>query len=249
MKKIASIVLSSLLLLTTAGLASAQSPESIKPDAGFKVTFSKSEIKDLDTLYQKAKNRISDEKVALPKVELKNNQTNEVVDLESLSTTQLLEVKEDKTSNSTVKRYVTTAFATPYAAGGSGEKPKNAWDSSYAVNAFSTIYWNITVSGGLEYISLTEVKGGWTVGDSKISLDNRLVRIGQTGTTKDRSHADQKEEHYNYELLNNKFDYGINSNWVPVRTSQSYTLVGVYTEVKLYRGTSSWELTLSNNYN
>jgi hypothetical protein len=211
------------------------------------VLYEREEIKDIDKLFERAKNNISDinEKKNKFSASLENNNTKQKDDLTILSTTQLLKSVK-KNDGTIVNSYSTTVFAVTPSADGSGSKNKNGWDSSYGIEAYSTYYYDYyNKSGGTspgEYRDLTSVKGGWKIHDSTISLSNRKVTLGASGTSYNGYYVQQITDKY---PTGNSFSYSAPSSWEPVYMSNGS--VGVTTTVTLKRGSSTWTLTLRNN--
>lgn len=142
--------------------------------------------------------------------------------------------------------YKTTVIFDP-GSSGSGNDYKEKWDSNYSVKAYSTIYWTVTDINGNGSIYLTKVTGGWVIDDTSVSLSNRNVLIGQTGTN--AYNGEYANQGKSIKLSTNSFNISVNYNWAPVKITDKMYKVGANSNVTLKRGTgSSWTLSLVNNY-
>jgi hypothetical protein len=119
-----------------------------------------------------------------------------------------------------------------------GSQTNSKTNASYTVRSYSTIYWERKTSGGLNYIRLTRVSGGWTLLDSNFTLSNRKVVYGQTPLTK----VDDTKY-----PTGNTFNYYTPSTWGWENDGSSVT-IGATTYVTMKRGTSSSTQTFTNNY-
>ena len=105
LKKSVSTILS--LLIMTILLPTNASASKVE-DSSMKVMYSEKQVTDMDKLYDMAKNGITDVKSSNEKGIIKNARTGESIYVDSISTTQLLEVKQSK--NLTSKIYSKTVF-------------------------------------------------------------------------------------------------------------------------------------------
>lgn len=247
-----------LLILFSIVLTTVNAEESIE------IIFSKEEITDIDTLYERAKEGITDieslpfdNETVLIKEEIDNEEikteelnTMEIDDdkdneevLETLSTTQKLKtiVYGD---DETVDFYATTVFVdvteedlleVSQEFTAAGEQ-EDDYNPNGTVRSYSTIYWQDRGSGSTREFRLTSASGGWTRIDSQVSISNRVARLGQTGET-------AKE----YTPTANTFNYSAPSTWNWLNRNSELNLIGCTTEITITRGTSSWKQVFKNN--
>jgi len=184
-------------MMSTSVLAS---PNPVDMGGKSKVIIEKKEITDVDKLFDRAKNGISDikdKKDIVPKAKgmAISKESGRSVNAHLLSTTQLL--KEEKLSNGDiVTTYATTNFALlpesellnaaqdTISIASDASYPNSAWDSTGGVKAYGTIYWNWSYNGGITYASMSGQTntGGWTL-TSGYSLSNKKITYGQSGMT------------------------------------------------------------------
>ena len=128
------------LCCTSSAFAKENIQESAKLDQ--KILFQSSDVSNIDILQQKAENGISDlSKEAITSTpKLYSKDLNVVIEMESKSTTQLLE--KITQNNITTDGYVTTVFAIMPNAIGSEYDDK--WDSTSGIMAYSrdNYHWN-----------------------------------------------------------------------------------------------------------
>lgn len=196
----------------------------------FNVTYEQQEISDIDVLREKAKKGETDLNVNLSKALLKDSQTNKVLgEIDTYSTTQILQVLEDKNNNKIIK-YVTTAFSDvdPDLMG----EDKGEFDingdlgddevHNGVVRSYSRIYWESYKVGHLTYENLTRVTGGWEKLDSTWVFSNRKVEYGQCGIN------DGNRPCYNSGSKtpsSNTYSYNQNdSSWYSVIAEEGYHL-------------------------
>lgn len=156
-------------------------------------------------------------------------------------------------SGTTKNEYVTTAFAkgntTTY--DGTGSIAGTGWDSSNGVEAYARIYWNkYTINGDLE-TKLTKVTGGWHVYDATEYVRNERVSYGADGWTMDKGpYVDQASTGHNPEP-SLTFAYTPPSSWVPIsmKSTTLKRLFGTVTTATVVRGTDSWGMSLTVEYN
>jgi hypothetical protein len=207
-----------------------------------KVVFKNTEIKDINTLLDRAQKNISD----IPKEKfnssfvLTNDKLKIAKNKDTLVTTQLLE--ESVIGDSTVKEYATTiisivtrAMLTQY---------DSNYDSSYGVMAYSTIYWNTSTINNLSYATLTSSSGGWTIYDASISISNRYVRLGASGIGTNGLPASKTTNHY---PIINTYTFAASSFPAILTTASVYSL-GNTTTATLTRYGTTWTIYHYNNY-
>jgi len=212
------------------------------------------EIKDINKLYERAKNGVSDvnrevEKNFVAKVVLQSTDGLENGTVQTYSTSQLLKVSE--VNGDKIETYATTTFYDisdlyngNFQTNDSSNKSK--YDSSISVRAYSTVYYTTSSIDGEDYTDLTKVSGGWTILDSTVSLSNRKVNFGATGWAKSGVGYVQQTSYNN--PTSNSFSYSAPSSWAPISVVSTGRIFGVTTWVTLKRGTNSvWELQLVNN--
>ena len=167
MKKIFYSLFALLILFT---LSSSYNAFAVENTASLK---KEKEITDLDILYEKAQNGVSDNKEM--DAQLQQNSTAILFgDKGTFSTNDVLSTTQKLTSEQTgeglEESYVTTTFANvnldelskdsiiqPFADHG-----KEDYDDSKSVKTYSRIYYNKTTNGGLDHYAITKVTGGWT---------------------------------------------------------------------------------------
>ncbi|MBB2479714.1 hypothetical protein H5P36_05885 [Bacillus sp. APMAM] len=215
------------------------------------------EITDLDTLYEKALNGITDNKeideqlksTAILSGDNGTFSTNDV-----LITTQ--ELISEQTDKGLKESYVTTTFASvnldelrkesniqPFA-----DRGKEDYDPTGSVKAYSRIYYDITTKDGQTHYAITKVTRGWTSYDAFISFKNTKVKISQTGATKysgcNAGFCDDQIE--TKTVSGSTFSYtSPMTSWKPV-VNTTYTMIGVKQTATLYDNSSSWNFTFDN---
>ncbi|ATW26327.1 hypothetical protein [Candidatus Formimonas warabiya] len=203
------------------------------------------EITDVDQLFLRAKNGITDCDV---KPFIKNEKAflrsqGDSKELQTYSTAQVL--KETKKQNgSTEKTIAVTTFVIVPLGGGSynDEKP----DSTGAVVAYSTRYWStITDSVNNTCYLLTRASGGWRIEDAQVSLSSRKVIYNCNGAGADGGPA-VTTQHVTKTPTSNTFSYSTGFTKYVCHGFDLGFSVGVSTEVKLTRGTANWYLFFDN---
>ena len=146
-------------------------------------TIQNEEITDVDILYQRAKNGITDLHLEqVPKAELKNVKTGEILDVDTFSTTQLLEAKT-LGDGKQQKIYATTTFADVGPDSDPVKWPKEDWDKTISVRAWITLYIKVYEHDRIEYWGLQGAEGGWdNIDPSRIKIIKREKVTGQSGT-------------------------------------------------------------------
>lgn len=210
---------------------------------------------DLDSLYQDAKNGISD----IPLDGFESNNRIELVSnnimnknllgigvpkspkIKTYSTAKILKTTEnselvaittfnDVELDDKIGDEVTT-FAI-------GTQPDDTTDDSYSVRAYSTIFVESYTSNNISYKRLTKTTGGWTILDSTVTTSNRKVSYGTAG----------------YPLSNGEnnvpisgLTFSFNAVHPGVNVGYLYT-IGVNSTATLKRGSSTWTLFHQNNW-
>lgn len=219
------------------------------------VIVEKGQITDIDKLFDRAKNRISDieDESISPKAKgmAISRESGRSIDAHVLSTTQLL--KEEKQSNGDiVKTYATTSFAIlPESELLDGAQaamsitsfdasyPNSAWDSSGGVRAYGTIFWKWSFFNGITFASMADQRntGGWNL-TSGYTLSNKKVTFGQSGMTAQNGYKTQNSTFYPFDSLS--WEYPVPFTWIAVKADQtSYLGQTVYCRVN--RGSGSWD--------
>ncbi len=169
--------------------------------------------------------------------------------VQTFSTTQI--VKKVQLSNGIKQDYVTTGFAV--ANTGSDPSYNNTnWDSTGAVEAYGTIYWDNVISQGRNETLLSKVTGGWNNNDNLITLQNPTVNFGEEGVSLRSSGGTYNTSNQYIDGLRPfswPFTYYAPSSWHAIETPPVFRIFGQYTSVTLVRGSSSWSLTLTDEYN
>ncbi|WP_262744665.1 hypothetical protein [Clostridioides difficile] len=235
LKKSVTTILS--LLIMTILLPTNVSASKVE-DSSMKVIYSEKQVTDMDKLYNMAKNGITDVKSSNEKGIIKNARTGEFIYVDSISTTQLLEVKQPK--NLTSKTYSKTVFfdtntIKPLRKASISE---DGWDKTGGVKASGTVTYTISKGdGAFQYISVSKVYGNWSIADGQIRVTNRRVHINQTGFISNGLGIKQQQKK---EPTSNSFSYNAPSSWKPVgRDSVQYNC-GFESIATLVRGGSSW---------
>ncbi|MGO0058974.1 hypothetical protein ACTID9_02885 [Brevibacillus fluminis] len=247
MKKITSIVLSLSLCLAALGSVSAEGKKSIKAE----------DSADLNALFQRAKNNVTDVQLEnAPKAKLNGNGSSKNI---RVYTTTVRNEKTLKAFNDSLpsEEYTTYSFViipkeelemttnqiTPY-----GSKDDDIWDSAYGLHAYSKYSWTSTQDiNGLPYVKLTSCSGGWELADSSYTLSNRKVIFGGSGGAMDSNGipmVSPAKKKVNDTLTSNTFSMSADSNWPAFqKTNASY---GVITYIDYKRGTKTYTLQLDN---
>ncbi|KJR45105.1 hypothetical protein UF75_4520 [Desulfosporosinus sp. I2] len=253
-KKIITFLSSLVLILGIAMPAFADSSVNLMPVKVIK----NPAITDPHVLFQRAVNGISDleNKDLAPKskAHISNNEDGISKDVKVYSTTQLL--KEEKFKDGKTNReYATTSFAVVKASdlksSGKyyiqGSLSDDEWDSTGSVNAYSTIRWsNVADSNGVEHITMAgqTISGGWSP-LSGFTVKNKTVTIGQIGVSSWGGYLSQSTP-YSISDSSLTFSKTASSSWKPVLADDTST-VGCSQTCTIYRGTSNWTFTFTNN--
>jgi len=253
MSKLSKFVCASVLVFSSLSLVNTVNAE--EQDNQETVIYEKKEIKDLNKLYERAENNVTDKKINIDKLseEVEVTLNDKEVSKDVSATTQLLKKTKDSEGNIDAY-YTTTTFVDDIPASeeeaSSGEVSASAtstsrkaskWDSSGGVKAYSTVYYSVTYKDSVPYQDLSKVTGGWSVSDSSISLSNRKVDLGQSGGSLCGGVTQKKS----FTPSGNTFSYPAPSSWCAV--SSQVGSIGANTSVTLKRGSSStWTLSLPN---
>lgn len=215
-------------------------------DAPIRVLSEEVEIKDIDELFERAKENVNDLDANVIEDKLDASLTKEgggasetAVDL--ISTSQLLKVSE-KNDGTRLEEFAVTAFTADVGqqmASGSSSRSASLWDESYSVRAYATYYFTRHVKGDYTYHDITRATGGWERADTSVTISQKKVIYGASGQRlKDSGYVQQSQTMY---PSGNTFAYNAPSSWEPVITLHG---VGVSTWVTMNRGRSTWTLKL-----
>jgi hypothetical protein len=244
LKQLASLVMSLVFLLTLVGNTSFAQSTSFDE----KIIYKAKEITDINLLYERAKNGVTDKKDDNFKEDVSiMGAVSENDEIRKFSTTQkLLEVEKN---NETTESFKTVSFVVvsekhdngiirPF-----GSKDEEQWDGAYGIRAYSTVYYTRSTNGNLYTYTLNSVSGGWDNIDSQYSLSGRHVRYGVSGN---RAGGGVVLEHEDKYPTGNTFSYTATSAMsYPV---ESRVIMGLNSYITIKRGTSStWELHHQNN--
>lgn len=214
------------------------------------VTYSDKQITDVDTLYDMSESGISDV-VENPNdvATVTNQDTGEKETLETMSTTQLIEIKQDR--GTTEETYVKTTFLKPNEAESSSIKTRSSisdekWDKTSGVKAYSTIKYTSSIGDGkFTYLKMSAVSGGWTIQDKQIQITGRYVKMNQYGRISGQQKGVTNTTSKN--PTSNTFSYSAPSSWPAVGRGSIGSDFGVGTTANLKRATSKWDLTFYNH--
>lgn len=227
----------------------------INANSDEKIVFETEPITDLDILYERAENGISDkrEKMINTKAVLQKIGSNKLSEIDIVQTTQCIKItEEDKGQKQT--SYATTIFASipnlPSLLKSYDEYDYDEdEDSTYSVRAYSTIYWNeYEDQYEILYGNLEKVIGGWQILDSRVYLSNRHVINGQCGWTMTNRYKEYSQNKY---PSSNTYSYTTPSSWLPVKFNPSAPPMelGSTSNVTITFGSNSWSFQFTNNYN
>jgi hypothetical protein len=212
-----------------------------------KVTFQQNEITDKSALFERALSGISDisKTPFAPATAVVTDVNGNKTKVTGYTTTQHLQTIS-LADGSTTNSYVTNIFSPNFSDGGSISFSK--WDTSYGVQAYSTIYWTtVDDSNGNAYYYLTQVVGGWHVSGG-LSLLNQSVTLGQAGITMNPGSKNVNLTQYYYPT-SFSFSYNAPSSWASLAVyPPADGIVGMVSQTTIMHGGSSkWTLTLCNN--
>ncbi|WP_368490859.1 hypothetical protein [Clostridium sp. BJN0013] len=242
---------------------------SLKEDAKLVTVYQKSEIKDINTLFYRAKNNINDSyndsNVATNSndpsnefnstLSIANNSTRENLNInKDYSTRQLLKVEKNTTTGEQINHYAETIIV-PMEVNSNNElvaiSPQvigsiydSSYDSSsYCVLTYGTIYYDTVQYSGYNnhtYRALKSVSGGWNILDSSVSVRNKHVRTVTHGGLMNGSYDTEPEKHFY--PTGSTFYYDVSMNYVDIDVAYG---LGMIVTSTVNRGGSSWTATLS----
>ena len=244
------------------------------PSAGVKEVVKHGQITSLEKLFHRAQKGVTDKEYVNPKATLKSKNTGKVIDVHTLTTTQLLEEKIFENGQKE-KIYATTSFAvlnrgkffsqpahTAFADYNnllcfSGDlsslfaksQGDDDWDSTGGIKGYSTIYYSeYEDHNDVKYLGLIGAEGGWINYDyPQVWITDRLVRLGQNGATMDGETFSAAEEHY---PSSDTFDYDAPSSWDTEEnavTTMAYSSLGCNQKVDLEATDgSTWSFAFCN---
>ncbi len=240
--------------LTFASMPSLPALAAVHSSSAPKVVFQQAPITNPATLFYDAKHGISavahsSFHLSAEMINQRGQNVSRQFGVQTFSTTQIL--KKVWLSNGIKQAYVTTGFAV--ANTGSDPSYNNTnWDSTGAVEAYGTIYWDNVTSDGYSETLLSKVTGGWNNNDNLITLQNPTVNFGEEGVSLTSSGGTYNTSNQFIDGLHPfswPFTYYAPSSWHAIETPPSFRIFGQHTSVTLVRGSSSWSLTLADEYN
>lgn len=227
---IIALIMTFLLITICPNVMASQGSSSEKPV----VVFENNEITDLNELINNAKQgKTAKEDLSETSIVLINNEQQEIP---VLKTTQLLKITKD--ANGIKKDYATNAFViVPLWA------DDQYWeDYGSGVTAYSTIYYSVTTSGGLEYYDMNSTSGGW-ITDSWITLSNRHIVLSNQGGILGGGLCTSTKDYY---PANNTYSYSYPSTW-PKVTPFDFYFPGMASHVDVTIAGNTEHLALSNH--
>lgn len=209
------------------------------------ILFTQKEIKDKTILFDRAVKQISDIQEQGIKAEayLVNSSTRNIEIVKTFKTTQFLKsvVFPD---GSKQESYATTAFAL---SGYDGYyTPPAGWDRTIGVKAYSTIYWNYYYNPqGVKYFKLEHADGGWQIYDNRLSLTNKTVLFGMSGSPMSGSSWGQSKYYY---PTSTTYSYSAPSSFIPIRYMPAASIGDTMSCTVNSGGGSSWNFSFVNSY-
>ncbi|WP_227836461.1 hypothetical protein [Clostridioides sp. ES-S-0001-02] len=239
--KFKKVITSILSVLTMAILLPTNVNAEVKDSSDMKVTYSEKQITDMNKLYDMAKNGISDVETSNEKGIITSDKTGESMDVDAISTTQLLEVKQSKDVVS--KTYVKTIFLDTDTIKNNSlrrdNKTESGWDKTGGVKATATVVYTTNSYGTYNtYIKVSSASGKWTISDGQILISNRKVVLNQSGTRPNGGMGIVQAQ--NKTPTSNSFSYNFPSSWYPVARELAGYVCGPGMSCTLKRGGSSW---------
>lgn len=212
-----------------------------------KIILQQEEITDLDVLYEKAKKEKKEKKKQLvdPTAVLTGPEGS--VEVETLTTTQLLEVSEE--NGVKTETYAVNSFAEPlegdfeFTAQATGSRSDYSYDSARAGRLNSTFYFTNTTTAGQPAVKLNRAVASFTVLDSSVSMTNRKMWLGASGYT---SGGYTQQYTGKYTVTGSSRVVYAPTSWAPIATAPSKTF-GVNSSATITRRGSSWSISLTNN--
>ncbi|WP_342436672.1 hypothetical protein NSS79_25570 [Paenibacillus sp. FSL L8-0436] len=243
MKRLLKSVTSLSILLLVFGNVSYAETAAL-PDKDEVVLYEATPITDMEVLFERAKNGITDlplsksaEEPSIKQI-LNNNKSQiqaepEIGVVEYFSTTQ--KVKAVKIDEKIVDTFSTTSFAIL----ADGSKNETKWDSSGGVVAYSTVNYDTLTQNNIKHYKLVSVTGGWNIHDSSINLSNRTVTYGATGNSLGGGpYLSQIGGPHSISV--NAFSFAAPTSWYYI--AQPSSTIGVTSQVTLSRNSSTWQL-------
>lgn len=234
-----------LLLLIFPGSVGASDKET---NTEKKIIMQQEEITDLDVLYEKAKKEKKEKKEQLvnPKATLEG--TKGSMEVEALTTTQLLEVSEE--NGVKTETYAVNSFVEPlesdleFTTLATGSNSDYNYDYAKSGRLNSTFYFTNTTTGGQPAIKLHRAVASFTILDSSVSMTNRKMWLGASGYT---SGGYKTQVTGNYTVTGPSRVVYAPSSWVAVAKAPS-KYFGVNSSATMSRSGSSWSINLVNQY-
>ncbi|WP_110931587.1 hypothetical protein [Paenibacillus bouchesdurhonensis] len=224
-----------------------------KADSGGTVIYQAEEITDLDVLFDRAKNGISDvtndSEQALFVVQSPSDNNDNI---KQYTTTQkLLAVQNGEELVETFSKVSFLVITNDYNSSENGNlirpfgsKEEEEWDSGYGLRAYSKVNYTRTLNNNVYAYKLDSVSGGWDKSDSRYILSDRKVVYGISGNAQG-SGIGVSRSSGNLYPSGNTFSYTAPSSWPALETNLK---MGVNTYITIERGTSStWTLHHQNN--
>jgi hypothetical protein len=236
LKKMTVCLMTFVILVATSVLPSFAAPGKAREG---KIIFSVPEIRDKNTLFERAKKGITDvpQEMVVSGGKFRNKQTGKELPVKTYNTTQLLEIKEFP-DGLRKERYATTVFLVAQA---DGSFSWSEWDNTGGVRLSGTIYFNKSYdSQGQETIELYKVNGDYTIYDSTYSIDNQRVKVVQDGYSIEPGSGGVVYQRVWKYPTGFSFEYYPPSEWYPVRTSSNY-MIGELIQCDVISRTSIWE--------
>lgn len=183
------------------------------------VIYQKSEIRDVDKLFERAKNGISDiesdKEINGETIQVLKNKEGKKRDVKLYRTTQKL--KEIKLENGEIETQFATTVIASVSRAYDEKRSDSGSDRSVSVKSSSTLYWsNVTVKG-VPSTQHQGASGSWAVQDFNISISNRQVELGAVGYS---SESFALNQYHTYDTPNNTFDFPAPSSFKPVATAK-----------------------------
>lgn len=234
-----------LLLLIFPGSVGASDKEA---NTEKKIIMQQEEITDLDVLYEKAKKEKKEKKEHLvnPKATLKGAKGS--MEIEALTTTQLLEVTEE--NGVKTETYAVSSFVEPlegdleFTTQATGARSDYSYDDARAGRLNSTFYFTNTTTAGQPAIKLQRAVASFTILDSSVSMTNRKMWLGASGYA---SGGYKTQVTSKYTVTGSSREVYAPSTWVAVATAPT-KYFGVNSSATMTRNGSSWSINLTNHY-
>jgi hypothetical protein len=215
------------------------------------------EITDLDILYEKALNGITDNK----EMEGQLNSTAILSgDKGTFSTNDVLSTTQKLTTEQTVEgieeSFVTTSFVTldlnnddtMFNILADYDKGDEKYDPTKSVKAYSRIYYSSSNKDGLTHYAITKVTGGWLSYDPYVSFKNAKVNITQQGKSNyGCSQYNCSDQTVTNNVSGSTFSYtSPMTSWKPVGLTAGVYYLYTQQTATIYDNSSSWNFTFEN---